>query len=153
MPTSETDVLIAGGNSVYPALASGPANAFTLTIASGATLGQSGGTLSLSGNLLANGSFAPTGGTVATTGTTNQTLGSSSLLALQNLTLGAAGATLSTPASWAGILTLTGDLTTNGQPLTLRSSISGGVVSDALVVNSGGAVAGPVTVQRAIDPS
>ncbi len=153
VPTSETDVLIASGSSVYPALASGPASAFTLTIASGATLGQSGGTLSLAGNLLVNGSFAPTGGTVATTGTTAQTLGGSSLLALQNLTVGAAGASLGTAASWAGTLTLTGDPTTNGQPLTLRSSLSGGVVSDALVVNSGGAVAGPVTVQRAIDPS
>ena len=122
-------------------------------IASGATLGQSGGTLNLAVNLLASGSFAPSGGTVATIGTTAQMLGGSSLLALQNLAVGAAEATLAAPASWAGTLTLTGDLTTNGQPLTLRSSVSGCVVTDALVVNSGGAVAGPVMVQRAIDPS
>jgi endo-1,4-beta-xylanase len=153
VPTSEMDVLVAAGSTMYPVLASGTATAFTLSIASGAMLGQSGGTLSLSGNLLANGSFAPTGGTVATTGTTAQTLGGNGLLALQNLTIGAAGASLGTPASWAGTLTLTGNLTTNGQPLTLRSSLSGGVVTDALVVNSGGAVAGQVTVQRAIDPS
>ncbi len=153
VPTSETDALIGAGRATYPVIAGGTASAFGLTIASGATLNQSGGTLSLAGNLLANGSFAPTGGTVATTGTSPQMLGGSSALALQNLTIGAAGAVLGTPASWMGTLTLTGDLATNGQPLTLRSSVSGGAVTDALVVNSGGGVVGPATVQRAIDPS
>jgi endo-1,4-beta-xylanase len=153
VPTAETDALLAAGSPAYPAIASGAANVFSLTIASGATLGQSGGTLNLSGNLLANGGFAPTGGTVATMGATAQTLGGSGLLALQNLSVGAAGAGLGTAASLAGILTLTGDLATNGQPLMLRSSMSGGVMTDALVVNSGGGVIGQVTVQRAIDPS
>ena len=153
VPTDATDALINSGSVTYPAIASGTANAFTLTIASGATLGQSGGTLSLAGNLVANGSFAPTGGTVATTGSSVQALGGSSPLALQSLSVGAAGASLGTAANWQGTLTLTGNLTTNNQPLTLRSSLSGGVLNDALVVNSGGAVVGPVTVQRAIDPS
>jgi endo-1,4-beta-xylanase len=153
VPTDATDALINGGSATYPAIASGTANAFNLTIASGAMLGQSGGTLSLAGNLMANGRFAPTGGTVATTGASVQTLGGSNSLALQNLNVGAAGASLGTAASWQGTLTLTGNLTTNNQPLTLRSSMSGGVMNDALVVNSGGGVVGPVTVQRAIDPS
>ena len=153
VPTDVTDALINSGSATYPTIASGTANVFSLTIASGATLGQSGGTLNLAGNLVVDGSFAPTGGTVATVGSSVQTLGGSSPLALQSLRVGAAGASLGTAASWQGTLTLTGNLTTNNQTLTLRSNLSGGVMNDALVVNSGGGVVGPVMVQRAIDPS
>jgi endo-1,4-beta-xylanase len=153
VPTATTDVLIGGGGA-SPAIASGAASAASLTIAAGSTLSQRGGTLSLTGNLLANGGFVATGGTLATTGTSSQTLGGSAPLALQSLTVGAAGATLATPVSLATTLTLSGYLTTNGQALTLRSSVSNGVVTDALVVNNdGGGVVGEATVQRAIDPT
>ncbi|RZK62620.1 MAG: T9SS type A sorting domain-containing protein, partial [Hymenobacter sp.] len=153
VPSAATDALLAGGSPAYPTIASGTASVFNLIIAPGATFGQTAGTLNLAGNLTNQGTFAPAGGTVATVGDATQTLGGSSPLALYNLTVGAAGAALGTATSVQRQLTLTGNLTSTGQTLTLRSSVSGGVATDALVVNSGGGVVGPVTVQRAIDPS
>jgi hypothetical protein len=154
VPTVTVDVLVPVVNSGrYPLLASSIAAARNLTLGTGAILAQSGGTLSLTGNFTNNGTFAATGGTVATSGSTSQTLGGSSPLALQNLTIGAAGATLGTSLSFQRVLTLLGDLSTNGQPLTLLSSLSSGVATDGLVVNNGGVVLGTATVQRAIDPS
>ncbi|MGI4741345.1 MAG: endo-1,4-beta-xylanase [Janthinobacterium lividum] len=153
VPTATTDVLI-GSGAASPAITTGTASAASLTIAAGSTLSQRGGTLNLAGNLLANGTFIATGGTLATTGTGAQTLGGSSLLDLQSLNVGVAGAALTTPVSISSILTLSGYLTTNGQDLTLRSSVSGGVMTDALVVNNdGGGVVGETTIQRAIDPT
>ncbi|RZL13330.1 MAG: T9SS type A sorting domain-containing protein [Hymenobacter sp.] len=153
VPSAAADALIAGGSPAYPTIASGTASVFNLTIATGATLNQTAGTLNLSGNLNNQGTFAPTGGTVATVGDASQTLGGSSPLAMYNLTVGTAGAVLGMATSVQRQLTLTGNLTSTGQTLTLRSSVSAGVAIDALVVNSGGGVVGPVTVQRAIDPS
>jgi hypothetical protein len=141
----------------YPLIAAGTAQVRNLTLDLGASLSQGGGTLQLRGNLTNNGTFTATAGTVATTASTSQTLGGSSSLAFQGLNIGAAGATLATSASFQRALTLTGNLTTNGQSLTLLSSIanSGGtnVAQDGLVVNNGGVVVGTVTVRRAIDPS
>jgi hypothetical protein len=154
VPTAATDALIPVVSSGrYPLVSTGTATARALTIGTGATLAQSGGTLTLTGNLTNNGTWVATGGTLATSGTATQTLGGGSPLALQNLAIGAAGAALGTPTSFQGALTLLGDLTTNGQPLTLLSSASGGAALDGLVVNSGGVVVGTATVQRAIDPS
>lgn len=90
---------------------------------------------------------------MATTGSTWQVLGGTSGLALQNLTIGAAGAALGTATSLRQVPTLLGDLATGKQRLTLRSSASAGVATDALVVHNGGVVPGTATVQRAIDPS
>ena len=153
VPTATFDALVPVVSTNYPLVAAGTATVHSLTLATGASLRQSGGTLSLAGDLFANGTLAATGGTLATTGSTAQTLVGSSLLALQNLTIGTAGAALSTATSFRGVLTLAGDLTTNGQALTLLSGMSGGVPTDGLVVNSGGVVVGTATVQRAIDPS
>ena len=153
VPTATFDALIPMVSTAYPVLSSGTATAGSLTLSPGATLTQSGGTLNLTGDLTANGTFAATGGTVATSGSAFQYLGGTNPLALQNLTIGAAGATLGTAMSFRRVLTLVGNLTTNGQALTLRSSVSGGVATDGLVVNSGGVVVGTATVQRAIDPS
>ncbi|MDO7850277.1 T9SS type A sorting domain-containing protein [Hymenobacter convexus] len=137
----------------FPELSTGAAVARALVVSSGASLTQSGGTLSLTGNLTNNGTWTATGGTLATTGSASQVLGGSSSLRVQGLSIGAAGASLGTPTSFQGALTLLGNLTTNGQRLTLLSSVSSGVANDGLVVNSGGVVNGTVTVQRAIDPS
>jgi hypothetical protein len=154
VPTATTDALVPTNSSNrYPLLTTGTATARNLTINVETTVGQSGGTLSLTGNLINNGSFAATGGTVATSGTTSQTLGGGSALTFQNLSVGPAGASLSSAARFQGVLTLQGNLATNGQPLTLLSSVRNGVATDGLVVNSGGVVTGTVTVQRAIDPS
>lgn len=153
VPTAVLNAVIPGGASRYPVLAAGMAAARNLTLSTGATLTQSGGTLSLTGNLLNNGTLAATGGTVATSGSTSQTLGGASPLPFYDLRIGSAGAMQNTSVSFQDILTLTGNLTTNGQPLTLLSRVSGGVAYDGLVVNSGGVVVGNATVQRAIDPS
>jgi hypothetical protein len=153
-PTATTDALVPVASSGrYPLISTGAATARALTVGTGASLTQSGGTLSLTGNLTNNGTWAASGGTLATTGSTSQTLGGGSPLALQSLSIGAGGATLGTPASFQGVLTLLGNLATNGQRLTLLSSVRGGVPADGLVVNNGGVVTGPVTVQRALDPS
>ncbi|GAB3583208.1 right-handed parallel beta-helix repeat-containing protein [Hymenobacter daeguensis] len=153
VPTATTDALIpTNAGSRYPLLSTGTATARTLTINAETTFSQSGGTLSLTGNLMNNGSYAATGGTLATSGATSQLLGGSGGLTLQSLTVGPAGATLGSAARFRGVLTLLGNLSTNGQPLTLLSSVSNGVATDGLVVNSGGAVLGTATVQRAIDP-
>ncbi|GAB3858992.1 hypothetical protein GCM10028822_34850 [Hymenobacter terrigena] len=154
VPTATTDALIPTNASTrYPLLSTGTATARNLTINAETTVDQSGGTLSLTGNLINNGSYTATGGTLATSGPASQTLGSGSVLTFQNLSVGPAGATLGSAACLRGVLTLQGSLSTNGQALTLLSSVSNGVATDALVVNSGGAVLGTATVQRAIDPS
>jgi hypothetical protein len=154
VPTATTDALIPTNTSNrYPLLTTGTATARALTINAETTFGQSGGTLSLTGNLVNNGTYAATGGTLATSGPASQTLGGSSVLTFQNLTVGPAGATLGSAARFRGVLTLLGNLATNGQPLTLLSSVSNGIATDGLVVNSGGAVLGTAVVQRAIDPS
>jgi hypothetical protein len=153
VPTATVDALIPVVGTVYPVLVNGTANVRSLTLASGASLTQVGGMLLLTGDLTANGTLTATGGLLATNGSTQQVLGGTSALTLQNLTIGAAGATLGTATSLRQVLTLLGDLATTGQSLTLRSSASAGVATDALVVNNGGVVLGTVTVQRAIDPS
>jgi hypothetical protein len=153
VPTAMLDAFIPSGVPRYPVLAAGTAPVKNLILNAGATLTQAGGTLALQGNLTNNGTFAATGGAVATTGSTNQTLGGSSPLSFYDLRIGSAGATQATRVSFQDVLTLTGNLTTNGQSLTLLSRVSGGVAYDGLVVNSGGVVVGNTTVQRAIDPS
>jgi len=154
VPTATLDAQIpVVSSNNYPVVTSGTAVAKNLALSTGATLTQSGGTLSLTGNLSNDGNFRSLGGVLATTGSTQQVLGGSSLLTLRNLRIGAAGATLGTYTSLGEVLTLLGDLATAGQTLVLKSSVSGGVATDALVVNSGGVVVGTATVERAIDPS
>jgi hypothetical protein len=153
VPTAMLSAIIPGGVARYPVLASGTAPVNNLILNMGATLTQTGGTLALQGNLTNNGIFAAMGGTVATSGSATQTLGGSNPLTFYGLSIGRAGATQATRVSFQDVLTLTGNLTTNGQPLTLLSRVSGGVPYDGLVVNNGGVVVGNTTVQRAIDPS
>ena len=154
VPTATLDALVpVVSTGRYPLLSSGTAAAQNLTLDPGATLIQRGGTLTLAGNFTTNGPIVTADGTLATSGSTAQLLGGSSPLALQNLTIGAGGAALRAATSFRGVLTLAGSLSTDNQALTLLSSVSGGVATDGLVVNSGGAVRGAVTVQRAIDPS
>ena len=114
-----------------------------------------GGTLNLAGDLTNDGALLISSTLVVTSGSTSQRLGGSRTLEFGSLTVGAAGATLGTSASVETLLTLQGNLATNGQSLTLLSGVKRGILApiDALVVNSGGVVTGTATVQRAIDPS
>ncbi len=169
VPTPTLSALLPGGLSRYPQLASGPASLNTLTLQAGSTLllqnaqleiggdvvnqggtlSQSGGTLSLAGNWTNNGTFAATGGLVSLTGPASQTLGGSGPTTFWSLTVGAGNATLGAAASVQRVLTLTGNLTTNANALTLLSSSAG----TAMVVNTGGRVVGAATMQRYLNPS
>lgn len=154
VPTATRDALVAEvSTGRYPLIGAGTAAAQSLTLASGAILNQSGGTLSLAGHLTQHGTYAVSNGLLATTGSALQLLGGLSPLALASLSVGPAGAALRAPTSFRRVLTLVGNLSTDNQVLTLLSSVSGGVASDGLVVNSGGVVRGAATVQRTIDPS
>ncbi|WP_226163677.1 Ig-like domain-containing protein [Hymenobacter terricola] len=149
VPTATLDALVPAGMPRYPSIASGSATAKILTLNTGGTISQTGGTLDLKGDFVTNGSYSATGGTLALTGAASQAVGGSSPATLWNLSVGAAGATLSGPATLARVLTLTGNLATGGQPFTLLSDATG----TALVVNTTGVVLGNATVQRYIDPS
>ncbi|QKG53180.1 Ig-like domain-containing protein [Hymenobacter sp. BRD67] len=151
VPTSTLDAIIPTGAPRYPLIAAGTASAKNLTINSGTSLTQTGGTLDLRGDLTNNSTFTATGGTVALGSTALANILGSSNTRFYNLTIGVSGAQSSTSASTSvqRLLTLNGNLATNGNPLTLLSSASG----DALVYNNGGVVTGAATVQRYIDPS
>jgi hypothetical protein len=154
VPTATLDALVpVVSNGRYPAIGTGTASAQNLTLAQGATLNQGGGTLNLTGNLTHHGTYVTSTGLLATTGSASQLLGGNSPLALANLSVGSAGAALRAPTTFRRVLTLAGNLSTDNQPLTLLSSVSGGLATDGLVVNSSGVVRGVATVQRAIDPS
>ena len=102
------------------------------------------GTLNLTGDLL-NGGGLTGPGTLALVGRASQDLSGPGLSQFGSLRVGAAGATLSGPATVARALTLAGSLAVAaGQPLTLLSNAGG----TAYVVNSGGVVSGVATVQR-----
>ena len=124
----------------------------SLTNNSSGTLNQTAGTVAVTGNLTNNGTFATGAGTVLLGGgaSTSAILGSAAIR-FYNLTIQAGGAQLSTSAgaSVRRVLTLTGSFATNANLFTLESASTG----DALVVNSGGVVAGTATVQRYITPS
>ncbi|MBO2010991.1 Ig-like domain-containing protein [Hymenobacter negativus] len=150
VPTSTLDAVIAvSGNGNYPRIGAGTATVRSLTLDAGTTLTQTGGTLASSGNLTNNGTFAATGGTVSLTGSSTQSVGGSSRTSFWNLTVGAAAATLSGAVDVQRLLTLNGNLVTNGQPFTLLSNAT----ATAMVVNNSGVVTGTATVQRYIDPN
>ncbi|MBD2722084.1 T9SS type A sorting domain-containing protein [Hymenobacter sp. BT189] len=153
VPTPTVDATIPTVSTRSPILTAGTATAKNLTIGASAGVLHTGGTLSLTGNFINNGTYTgfntTTGGTVALTGPSAQTMGGSSPLRFWNLSVGASGATQAVAVDIARVLTLTGNLSTGGQPLTLLSSAQG----DALVNNAGGVVNGTATVQRYIDPS
>jgi hypothetical protein len=108
---------------------------------------MSNGTLDVKANVSNNGTLTATGGTVTLSGSGVQTIGGSSTSRFYNLTVGAAGASLSGPVAVQRLATLNGDVTTNGQVFTLASTPT----LSAMLVNAGGVVTGNATVQRAID--
>ena len=150
VPTRATDVTIASGAPNYPVLSAGTATTRSFTL-NGGTLTQTGGTLDVRGNWTNNSLFGATGGAVSLGQTTLASISGSSNSRFYDLAVSTNGAQLGTPATTQvqRVLTLTGSLTTQGNPLTLLSGSTG----EALVVNSGGVVAGSATVQRYIDPT
>jgi arabinan endo-1,5-alpha-L-arabinosidase len=149
LPTATTDAYIPTGAPRFPVVSTGTATAASLTIGTGATLTLTGGQLDLKGTLTNNGTFTPNNALVSFSGPGSQAIMGSQPLTFSNLTVGAAGLTLHQPTTVSGVLTLTGNLNTNEQPLLLRSDAAG----TALVVNNGGVVQGRATMQRYLDPS
>ncbi|KAA9325004.1 SBBP repeat-containing protein [Adhaeribacter soli] len=149
VPTATRDVIIPAGAGRYPAISSGTATAKDLTIASGASLTISGGTLEVKESFINNGTITTTGGSVIFSGSVMQIIGGANPSTFHDLTISSAGASLAGPVSVQRMLTLNGNLNTNGNTFTLLSNASG----TAMVVNAGGVVNGTAKVQRYIDPS
>ena len=117
-----------------------------------------GGVLTVNGDLTNTGTFTPTNsaGTGGSTvvlggGSTAANILGSQAIRFWNLTVQANGALLGTSAgaSVRRVLTLNGNVATQGNSFTIESASTG----DGLVVNSGGVVTGTATVQRFINPS
>ena len=124
-----------------------------LTIRPGATLTQTAGTLTVNGAFVKSGTFTQaTAATVTVGATAASSISSPSAITFQNLTVGNSGATLQGPSAVQiqRLLTLDGQLATNGNPMIMLSNAT----ATAMAVNNvGGGVVGNVTVQRYLDPS
>lgn len=159
-PTSNVYIPGPGANVPNQPIVSDARAINSVVLGNGAVLTTAdGGTLSVSGNFVNNdGQVAGSGsGTVALVGTGAHEITGGATSQFRNLSVGSGGATTSAPVLIEQGLTLTGNLTLGAgttagtfQPLTLLSSATTGT---AFVVNSGGSVAQPVTVQRYIDGS
>jgi len=147
VPAATDDVVFPGYATNQPTVSS-TQSIRSVTLGTGATL-TTNAVLTLTGNLTNNGGALGGTGTVALAGSRPQTIGGTSPTTFPSLTVGSATASLAAPASVRQLLTLTGSLTTNGQPFTLLSDASG----TAMVVNASGTVVGSATVQRYIDPA
>lgn len=148
VPSNNMAVVIPA-NAVRMPVLFGTGNARSLTIAAGGALTiVNGAALILPGDITNNGTLTGDG-LLSLYGPTVQTIGGGSAISIGNLTVGTAGAQLSGPVLISNILTLNGNLTTNGQPFTLLSTAQ----NTAMVVNNGNAVVdGAATVQRYILP-
>ena len=150
VPTLLTDAVIPQARLRYPVILTGAAQARRLTLVAGCSLILNGGTLELKGDFVNNGAYNSGGGVVLLTGPSVQTVGGSRLTRIVNLTVGPAGATLAGETEIRQLLTLNGNLNTNGQSFTLLADRIGGTPHTAVVVNAGGVVNGTTTVQRYI---
>jgi hypothetical protein len=149
VPSATVDALIPAGQPRYPVYTTGAGLVKDLTVAAGASLTQSGSTIAINGTLSNSGTMSLSGGTVSFTGASQQSIAGSSTTRFWNLVVGANGVSLGQAASVQRLVTLNGDLTTNGQVFTLESTPT----LSSMVLNSGGVVLGLATVQRAIDPT
>ncbi|OON67051.1 hypothetical protein B0919_19645 [Hymenobacter sp. CRA2] len=148
VPTANDNISIPAGMTRYPVISANAAVG-SITIESGGRLTVTGGTFSVMGQFMNSGLFSQTGGTVAMQGATADDIGGTGNTDFGNLSIGAGGARLMAPVQVHGLLTLAGNLNTNGQMLTLLSNSAG----TAAVYNNGGVVQGTATVQRWIDPA
>ena len=150
IPTASTDVIIPAGTPNSPIITAN-AIARNLTINNNASLTFNVGSLTISGLYTNNGTFSSNGnGSLIFTGNNLQTLGKSgATLTFLDLTAGAGGIRLGGPASVRRLLTLNGNLNTNGQAFNLLADAT----YQAMVVNNSGTVTGTATIQRYINPS
>jgi hypothetical protein len=149
VPTSLLNAVVPTNTAPYPVIATGNALSYGLTIGSGASLTMNGGTLDVKAEVSNSGTISATAGTTSLSGTTTQLLGGSGSTQFWGLTIAnTAGALQNGAVSIHGVLApASGNLTTNGQALTLLSD----AVGTALVDNTGtGSVNGAATVQRYI---
>ncbi|RYU76403.1 kelch repeat-containing protein [Hymenobacter persicinus] len=148
VPTATDNAIIPTGLSRYPVVSTA-ATAANVVVISGASLSLTdGSTLTVTGNWINDGTFNAAGNsTVALAGTAAQSLGGGSTMQLRNLTVGAAGATLTGRTEIQRLLTLNGNLATNGQQFLILSNN----VGSGMVYNNGGVVTGSTMVQRYID--
>ncbi|MBD2723864.1 endo-1,4-beta-xylanase [Hymenobacter armeniacus] len=152
VPLATDDAVFPGYATNQPTVSGAQAIRSVTLSGTGASLTTpAGSVLTMTGNLTNNGgTLAGSGnGTIALAGAAAQTIGGTSPSNFQNLTVGAAGANLAAAAGVRQLLTLNGNLTTNGQAFTLLSDAAG----TAMVVNTSGAVVGNATVQRYITPN
>ncbi|UOQ99937.1 T9SS type A sorting domain-containing protein [Hymenobacter sp. 5317J-9] len=148
VPAATDNVTIPAGVPNMPVLSTSAAVG-SLTVATGASLTvASGGALSLSGALTNNGTIGGAG-TLLTTGSAAQSFGGSNGLRIANLTVGSAGVQLTRPLAVTRLLTLNGNLASNGN-LTLAADASGTAMA---VNNDAAAVLGTATVQCYLDPA
>ncbi len=147
VPAATDDVFFPGYATNQPTVSAAQAIR-SVTLGTSSTL-TTNAVLTMTGNLTNNGGAVAGTGTVALAGSSAQTIGGTSMTTFPNLTVGAATANLAAPAQVRQMLTLNGNLTTNGQPFTLLSDATG----TAMVVNTSGAVVGNATVQRYITPT
>jgi hypothetical protein len=150
VPTMASTAIVGTGRSPYPIIATGAAVANGLTIGTSASLTMNGGTLDLKANLSNSGTISATAGTTTLSGTTaTQLLGGSGSTQFWGLRIAnAAGAFQSGAVSIHGVLApASGNITTNGQTLTLLSDAVGTALVD---YNGTGTVNGNATVQRYI---
>ena len=150
VPTYDTDVIIPAGAPNQPVV-SGKQAVRYVTIDSGATLtANDGSLLTLGGNLNNSGTLVSLGtSNVQLGGQVLQYVGGTGTTAFQRLEVNTAPASLAGPITVHRELLVHHDFATNGNALTLLSDAQG----TALVLNQGGPVTGPVTVQRYIDGS
>ncbi len=151
VPQELSNVTIPGEVPNNPTLlGSGVANMLTIANGGVLTLGSTSD-LTLNSNIVNNGTLAGDfSSSTLFVKPSLQTISGTGATTFGNLrVINAAGAALDMAGSGASVqrvLTLDGNLTTNGRPFTLRSNPNG----SAMVVNSGGMVNGAVTVERYI---
>jgi len=151
VPTASLDATIPGSAPRMPLIGAGTATAKALAVNTGAALTQTGGMLDVRADLTNDGTITATGGTVVLGTSTLGTILGSSSTRFWNLLVNTSGARSGTSAvtSVQRLLTLNGNFSTQGNPLTLESDAA----TSALVVNNGASViVGNVTVQRYIAP-
>ncbi|SHI84930.1 hypothetical protein SAMN02745146_1692 [Hymenobacter daecheongensis DSM 21074] len=146
VPAATDDVLIPSGPARMPVLSIN-ATVRNITVQTGASF-TNDGQLTLLGNLVNQGTVVGTGTLVSASAGSHYIGGSQ--LSISSLTVGRGATLLLTgPVQVRRVLTLQGNLNTNGHPLTLLADEHG----SALVVNEDGIATGPVTVQRYLGPT
>lgn len=149
IPTFDTDAVIPSGRPRYPVILAGHVTTHTLTLNSGTSLILNGGLLELKGDFVNNGAYNSGGGVVRLSGPVLQNVGGSRLTRIVRLEVGPAGAAMAGQGEIRQLLTLNGDLNTNGNSFLLWADFIGGLENGtATVVNNPGVVIGTVRVQR-----